>query len=239
MIAISGALVLAAIALLVAGLVMHAFMLVYASIGTSLVAAVCLVVGVWIGRDQLFRRGGKSAKRTRKGAASGKATSKTTAKKPAKARAGVGARTGGTGSSAAGPAVRDDAEVVVVPGRPRYHLGSCRQVKDRTTQNLALAAAKEQGFVSCSACRPESVLVARGEVERDTDGSGTSGGKHRTADTVAVVGGQRRYHEPDCQVVLDAEQDGDEVEKRPVADARADGLTPCTVCAPPSAVASE
>lgn len=232
MIAISGALVLVAIALLVAGLVMHAFMLVYASIGTSLVAAVCLVVGVWIGRDQLFRRGGKkAAKRTRKGAAP-KAARTSEAKKPAEARAGAGARAGGAArASTTATAVRDDAEVVVVPGRPRYHLDNCRQVKDRTTETRELAAARDEGFVACSACRPESVLAARGEVEED---GAVSGGKHRAAGKVAVVGGQRRYHRPDCQVVLDAEQDGDEVEQRSVADTRADGLTPCTVCAPPS-----
>ncbi|MGH3098525.1 MAG: hypothetical protein ACRDMV_21270 [Streptosporangiales bacterium] len=232
MIAISGALVLVAIALLVAGLVMHAFMLVYASIGTSLVAAVCLVVGVWIGRDQLFRGGGKAASRSRKGAVSTKAASTTAAKKPARARAGAGARTGGTVRAATGTAVRDDAEVVVVPGRPRYHLDSCRQVKDRSTETRELAVARDEGYVACSACRPESVLVARGELERD---GAASTGKHRAAETVAVVGGQRRYHQPDCQVVLDAEQDGDEVEKRSVADAHADGLIPCTVCAPPAA----
>lgn len=176
MIAISGLLVLAAIALLIVGLVLSSFVLVYASIGVSLVSAVCWVVGVYLGRDQLRGRGGKSTRSAKTGAAakggkggarkrpaaaskaSGRKTSGQRAQRPA-GRQGAAAK-GGSATTVAPP---DDATVVVVPGRLRYHLSTCRQAGGRETEELELADAREQGYVACTACRPDSVLAARAD----------------------------------------------------------------------------
>lgn len=288
MIAISGLLVLAAIGLLVVGLVLSNFVLVYASIGVSLVSAVCWVVGVYLGRDQLRSRGGTSKRSAKAGAKgrSGKAGAKSGARKrPAAASKASGqkarrpdgrqrtaAKGGGSTTAIAPP---DDATVVVVPGRLRYHLPNCRQVGGRDPEEIELAEARAQGYVACTACRPDSVLAARADraaaddseadEETDTDGAAADDGDAGTDEKteaddagpdgesksvesesgdepesvagdarVATVTGQRRYHLESCQVVHDAREDETEVRDLTVAQARDEGLTPCTVCGAPA-----
>lgn len=52
-------------------------------------------------------------------------------------------------------------EVLVVDGRPRYHLTGCPALGVRTAVRLALSTARRSGFTPCSVCRPDSVLLAR------------------------------------------------------------------------------
>lgn len=52
------------------------------------------------------------------------------------------------------------AEVLVVDGRPRYHLADCVSLGGRTTEALPVAEAVELGFTPCSRCRPVDRLVA-------------------------------------------------------------------------------
>jgi clumping factor A len=52
------------------------------------------------------------------------------------------------------------AEVLVVDGRPRYHLGDCPSLSGRITEPLPVAEAVELGFTPCSMCRPVDRLVA-------------------------------------------------------------------------------
>ena len=52
------------------------------------------------------------------------------------------------------------AEVLVVDGRPRYHLGDCPSLDGRITEPLPVAEAVELGFTPCSMCRPVDRLVA-------------------------------------------------------------------------------
>ncbi len=55
---------------------------------------------------------------------------------------------------------RMDAEVLVVDGRPRYHLADCSHLVGRLTEGLPVAEAVELGFSPCGLCRPVDRLVA-------------------------------------------------------------------------------
>jgi hypothetical protein len=55
---------------------------------------------------------------------------------------------------------RLDAEVLVVDGRPRYHLADCAHLVGRLTEDLPVVEAVELGFSPCGLCRPVDRLVA-------------------------------------------------------------------------------
>jgi hypothetical protein len=55
---------------------------------------------------------------------------------------------------------RLDAEVLVVDGRPRYHLADCPHLVGRLTEPLPANEAVELGFSPCGLCRPVDRLVA-------------------------------------------------------------------------------
>jgi hypothetical protein len=56
---------------------------------------------------------------------------------------------------------RMPAEVLVVDGRPRYHMADCPHLVGRLTEPLPAAEAVELGFSPCGLCRPVDRLVAR------------------------------------------------------------------------------
>jgi clumping factor A len=56
---------------------------------------------------------------------------------------------------------RMNDEVMVVDGRPRYHMSDCPHLVDRQTESLPAAEAVELGFSPCGQCRPVDRLVAR------------------------------------------------------------------------------
>jgi clumping factor A len=56
---------------------------------------------------------------------------------------------------------RMPAEVLVVDGRPRYHMADCTHLVGRLTEPLPAAEAVELGFSPCGLCRPVDRLVAR------------------------------------------------------------------------------
>jgi hypothetical protein len=51
-------------------------------------------------------------------------------------------------------------DVVVVDGRPRYHMADCLTLSGRTVEALPVAEAVELGFSPCGRCRPVDRLVA-------------------------------------------------------------------------------
>jgi hypothetical protein len=54
-----------------------------------------------------------------------------------------------------------DAEVVVIDGHPRYHLGDCLHLKAREgVESLPVSEAEELGFSPCSACAPLRTLLS-------------------------------------------------------------------------------
>lgn len=51
-------------------------------------------------------------------------------------------------------------EVLVVDGRPRYHLPGCVHLLGRDREPLPVGEAIELGFTPCSLCEPDSALLA-------------------------------------------------------------------------------
>lgn len=76
------------------------------------------------------------------------------------------------GGSATGTAELTTAElariaelsVVVVDGRPRFHLASCPVAAGRVAVSIPLGEAWESGFTPCAACRPVAALRSAGGV---------------------------------------------------------------------------
>jgi hypothetical protein len=56
---------------------------------------------------------------------------------------------------------RLDAPVVVVDGRPRYHLPTCVHLRDWEVESLPVSEAVELGFTPCSLCEPDTSLLAQ------------------------------------------------------------------------------
>jgi len=66
----------------------------------------------------------------------------------------------------------------------------------------------------------------------DADGEGSAGqdGPAAAAVMVAVLPGVPRYHQPDCVLIRFMPED--DIQRLPVAQAKADGCTPCAACQP-------
>lgn len=199
MILVSAALVLAAIVLLIAGVVLGTPPLVMWSIVVSVLSAVCLLIGALLRRHELFPAGGRAAEGTaptpqgssvpqlaHAGAVSG-AYGPTLAGAPAHpvatpmvaappvthhgalpphpfppqpAQTGPIARP----SAVPGRGLAPDAIVLVIPGRKRFHLATCRQLVGRETEELTHEEAREEGFTPCTTCLPEiSARMAEAE----------------------------------------------------------------------------
>ncbi|TDC97852.1 hypothetical protein [Actinomadura sp. 7K507] len=178
MIILSGVLVVVAIALLVAGIVagngesaevfnLDALFVIYISIAVSIVSALCLAIGVFLRRKELFGPGVATTPARKSKAKKARKDKRGKAAPAAKAKGAPEAKTPADPADdeveiPAPPAdVPDDALVFVVRGRKRYHLDTCRQLAGRETEELTYAEAKEEGFSPCTACLPDTALAAR------------------------------------------------------------------------------
>ncbi|HUR13150.1 MAG TPA: hypothetical protein VM097_01525 [Mycobacteriales bacterium] len=139
MIVISGALVLVALVLLVIGLVGPSLGFVYASIGASLAAFVFLVVGVLQRRKEDAVIDGAPSS-----AADIAAAIRTPDTAPAE-------------SAALGGLV---GEVLVVEGRPRYHVAGCRYLAGKDARGVEVGQAQADGFTACGVCKPDESLAS-------------------------------------------------------------------------------
>ncbi|MEU7885253.1 hypothetical protein AB0B54_07100 [Microbispora bryophytorum] len=189
MILISAALVLAAIVLLIAGVVLGTPPLVMWSIVVSVLSAVCLLIGALLRRHELFPAGGRAAEGTAPtpqgssvpqlahvGAVSGAyggalvgapahpVATPMVAAPPVTHHGALPPqtfppqRTGPITRSPAGSGrgLAPDAIVLVIPGRKRFHLATCRQLVGRETEELTHEEAREEGFTPCTTCLPEN-----------------------------------------------------------------------------------
>ena len=163
MIVISGALVFVALVLLVIGLVSPDLAFVYASIGVSLASFGFLVVGILQRRKEdvsgepaspvpgtgavkaglgaVVRAGDKALGRDNADAAT---TGVTTLPPVYKATPGDTSLTSGT--------------VLVVAGRPRYHVEGCRYLTGKEADTVDVGKAREEGFSACGVCKPDDNL---------------------------------------------------------------------------------
>lgn len=55
---------------------------------------------------------------------------------------------------------RMSTEVLVIDGRPRYHLPGCVHLLGRDSEPLPVSEALELGFTPCGLCEPDSALLA-------------------------------------------------------------------------------
>jgi hypothetical protein len=55
---------------------------------------------------------------------------------------------------------RMSADVLVIDGRPRYHVPGCVHLLGRPCEPLAVSEAVELGFSPCGLCEPDSALLA-------------------------------------------------------------------------------
>lgn len=55
---------------------------------------------------------------------------------------------------------RLETDVLVIDGRPRYHLPGCVHLLGRESEPLPVSEAVELGFTPCSLCEPDSALLA-------------------------------------------------------------------------------
>jgi hypothetical protein len=190
-------LIFVAVVLLVLGLVDGSSGLLVGSIGTSLLAAVALVVGARqaaaaraeadYGEDEQGVRDedGEPVSRSR---AARKAERESVREPEQPVRSRVGERVeqpaGVTIPAQAAIADLDDeedppdepaiqrvapadaarvarmsTEVLVIDGRPRYHIPGCVHLLGRPHEPLPVSEAVELGFSPCSLCEPDSVLL--------------------------------------------------------------------------------
>ena len=215
MIVVSAALVLVALVLLIIGL-NASITLVFAAIGVSIVSAVLMLIGVFARPTQVIRVAAAPADDV-----------------PVESRAEApdAAPTKPDDEVADFPLEASDpdasppasAEVTVVSGRPRYHVGSCVSVTgEPEAETLPLAEARELGFTPCGLCRPDVALTAAPEVVHG-EPAARSGSAART---VLAVEQTRTYHRAECELV-----DAGSAELTKVAAIR-QGYLACSRCRP-------
>ncbi|PZG22413.1 hypothetical protein C1I98_36690, partial [Spongiactinospora gelatinilytica] len=177
MIFVSAGLVLAAIVLLIAGVVLAEPSLVMWSIVVSVLSAVFLLIAVLLRRHALFPRGGP-AKATMPPPAplqagpyqAGPMASPMMAAPPPQAVQHMATMPPqprahhpmAAGASPVAPrrasGISPDAIVLVIPGRRRYHVAGCRQLAGRDHEELTYEEAREEGFSPCTTCLPDAAL---------------------------------------------------------------------------------
>ena len=161
MIVISGALVLVALVLLIIGVVGPELSFVYASIAVSLVSLVFLVVGILQRRGETEPAAATAPTPTPAGAPADGVTAvvpsqearasmrKVTQEAPVASSAEEELETGGT--------------VLIVEGRPRYHVAGCRYLSGKSPEKIDVLDAREEGFSPCGVCKPDDALAEAGE----------------------------------------------------------------------------
>jgi hypothetical protein len=55
--------------------------------------------------------------------------------------------------------------VLIVPGRPRYHVPGCRYLSGREIEPRSRDAAIAEGFTACGVCRPDEALAQAAAAE--------------------------------------------------------------------------
>jgi hypothetical protein len=174
-IVISGALVVVAIVLLIIGLISGTLGFIYASIAGSVVAFIFLIVGV-------MQRRGEEVPATAAGAPALAASSDVegvTAIIPAGSRP----LPSDAPATADEPAAALSGSVLVVEGRPRYHVSGCRYLTGKDPDEVPVEKARSEGFTACGVCKPDEHLTAAPAAEA----APTEGAPADAADEAAVA----------------------------------------------------
>jgi hypothetical protein len=150
-IVISGALVLVALILLVIGLISTSLSFVYASIAVSVVSFVFLLVGILQRRGEQLPEGAAAEPARATPAAD---VDGVTAIIPAGSRAATDPPAAAETTGAV------SGSVLVVAGRPRYHVAGCRYLTGKDADEVDVEAARDEGFTACGVCKPDAALAA-------------------------------------------------------------------------------
>ncbi|MCW2499142.1 MAG: hypothetical protein JWN87_818 [Frankiales bacterium] len=153
MIVISGALVLVALVLLVIGLIDPNLGFVYASIAVSLASFGFLVVGILQRRKEVL----PETADVPAGAAAAPAEGVTAIIPSTRTTKAADAEPAAAAADAAREAVT--GQVLVVAGRPRYHVAGCRYLTGKQADTVDVADAREEGFTACGVCKPDLALA--------------------------------------------------------------------------------
>jgi hypothetical protein len=157
-IVISGALVLVALVLLIIGLVSTSLGFVYASIAVSVVSFVFLLVGI------LQRRG----EQVPEAATADVATPSTSSDVEGVTAIIPSSRAVADPPAAPEPDVEAapvSGKVLVVAGRPRYHVGGCRYLTGKDADEVDVQSARDEGFTACGVCKPDAALAEAAPAE--------------------------------------------------------------------------
>ena len=150
MIVISGALVLVALVLLIIGLVSTSLGFVYASIAVSVVSFVFLLVGILQRRGEQLPEAATADVGPRSSDVEG-----VTAIIPS-SRAVADAPAAPEPAADAAPV---SGQVLVVAGRPRYHVAGCRYLTGKDADEVDVQSARDEGFSACGVCKPDAALA--------------------------------------------------------------------------------
>src|SRR5687767_9592774 len=125
--------------------------MIWASIGTSLVAGVFLLLGALQRRGQAPTAGDAATTSSADMMERVTAVSvKPREEAAAPAEEAAPAAAAGTGG-----------QVSIVPGRPRYHVASCRFLAGRPdVEQVDVEQARSDGFTACGVCKPDAALAA-------------------------------------------------------------------------------
>ncbi|MCA1824660.1 MAG: hypothetical protein LC640_10470 [Frankia sp.] len=125
---------------------------VYASIGVSIVAGVFLFLGALQRRNELAEEPALEPE------------ARVTPVYPTRTEAATSVLEATPRAASGTTATRGGGSVFVVPGRPRYHVASCRFLAGRgDTESLDVDSARTQGYTACGVCRPDEELAAHAE----------------------------------------------------------------------------
>lgn len=132
--------------------------------------------------------------------------------------------------------------VLVVDGRPDYHLPGCTELDSADAEPVPLSQAVADGFAPCPTCRPEQRLAVSGGTPAvpvagasavaapgpaSVPAPGAADAPHEPLAEVWVVDGRPRYHRSGCAIIED-----EPAEAVPRAQAGEDGFVPCSLCQP-------
>ena len=175
MIVISGALVLVALVLLVIGVVQQTLPFVYASIAVSLVSLVFLVIGILQRRGETAPSGESEAKEPAPAADANNVTAVIPAQPSRRVRPSEQEASPEAVAAEPDAPLEDTSDeeldyggtVLVVAGRPRYHVDGCRYLTGKTAEEVDVLDAREEGFTPCGVCKPDDALAEQDELDDD------------------------------------------------------------------------
>ncbi|GAA0413537.1 hypothetical protein Acor_10850 [Acrocarpospora corrugata] len=216
MILVSAALVLAAIVLLIAGVVLAQPFLVMWSIVVSVLSAVCLLIGALLRRHELFPAGGRSQAATPQPVPN-QLPPQPMHQQPMTQSSPQMAHAGGPGYGGV-PQQQMTQQMVNPMANPMANPMMAAPVPGPVAAPMPSAATQQVAFPGSGAQDQER--RSRPPIPRPLPGGGLG-----PDSIVLVIPGRKRFHLPNCRQLADRE-----IEELTLEEAREEGFSPCTAC---------